>query len=178
MEMKVYYGQIELSETHKISDIDASVYIKNAWRDIDGRKQLIFLDYQEKGFPSEIEIHKKALETTIHHRGFAIGAFNEDGLLIGFASMNREVFGQSAQYVLVDQLFVSKEYRHQGLGNKLMKLCVDEAKRWRVDKLYICAGSSEDTIAFYKSFGCTEAKEINQNLYARDPRDFQLEYVL
>ncbi len=45
-----------------------------------------------------------------------------------------------------------------------------------VDKFYICAGSAEETIAFYFSIGCEEAKEINQELYQMDTRDYQLEY--
>ncbi|WHX49021.1 hypothetical protein QNH46_23745 [Paenibacillus woosongensis] len=42
----------------------------------------------------------------------------------------------------------------------------------------ICAGSAEETIAFYFAIGCKEAVEINKELYENDPRDFQLEFQL
>lgn len=46
------------------------------------------------------------------------------------------------------------------------------------EKIYICAGSSEDTIAFYFKLGCIEATEINKELYEIDRNDYQLEYRL
>ncbi len=42
---------------------------------------------------------------------------------------------------------------------------VEEAKKLGAEKIYICAGSAEETIAFYFSRGCTEAIEINKELY-------------
>lgn len=45
------------------------------------------------------------------------------------------------------------------------------------DKLYTCAASAEDTIAFYKSMGwVVNAKEINQELLEKDDRDIQLKF--
>ena len=41
---------------------------------------------------------------------------------------------------------------------------VEEAKKLGAEKIYICAGSAEETIAFYFSRGCTEAIEINKEL--------------
>jgi len=115
---------------------------------------------------------------TIENNGFALGVFNEKDKMLGFVSLNREVFGERFKYVLLDQMFISKEERHKGIGRKLMTYCIDVAKSWKVDKIYICAGSAEDTIAFYFSIGCQEAEEVNTELYESDPRDYQLEYVL
>lgn len=50
------------------------------------------------------------------------------------------------------------------------------AKNKGAEKFYICAGSSEETIAFYLAIGCEETKEINQDLYQMDTRDYQLEF--
>lgn len=50
--------------------------------------------------------------------------------------------------------------------------------KWNADKIYICAGSAEETIAFYHAIGCKEAEEINKELYESDTRDFQLEFSL
>ncbi len=56
--------------------------------------------------------------------------------------------------------------------------CADIAREWHVNKIYICAGSAEETIAFYFAIGCNEAVEINKELYESDPRDYQLEFTL
>jgi N-acetylglutamate synthase-like GNAT family acetyltransferase len=79
---------------------------------------------------------------------------------------------------LLEQLFVSKDYRNKGIGKELFYLCSAQAKKWGADKLYLCAGSSEDTIAFYNKLGCVNTSEINQALYEEDPNDIQLEYQL
>ena len=92
--------------------------------------------------------------------------------------INSDLFGSSKEYVLLDQLFVSKSYRGTGIGKELFNLSCELAKKYTAKKIYICAGSSEDTIAFYLKIGCIEATEINQELYEMDKNDYQLEYVL
>lgn len=54
----------------------------------------------------------------------------------------------------------------------------DIAREWKADKIYICAGSAEETIAFYFAIGCKEAVGINKELYENDTRDYQLEFSL
>jgi len=174
----ITFRNIEIHEVDRISEIDASIYIKYAWRDIDGKKQLIELNYDEQGYPNGLDEHIKALIDTITNNGYALGAFDENHRMIGFITLNKPLFGKSYQYVLLDQLFISKNYRKQGIGKKLINLSMQEAKSWGADKLYICAGSSQDTIAFYERLGCIEAKEINQEFYESDPRDIQLELKL
>jgi len=57
-------------------------------------------------------------------------------------------------------------------------LSVNMSKEWNSDKIYICEGSAEETIAFYFAIGCKESEEINKELYESDTRDFQLEFSL
>lgn len=110
--------------------------------------------------------------------GSALGAFDDNSKLIGFITLNREVFGKEYNYVLLDQLFISLEHRSKGIGKKLFMLSTEIAKGWKADRIYICAGSAEETIAFYYAIGCKEATEVNKEFYESDPRDLQLEYVL
>ena len=175
--MNIDYRNIELNDAYKINEIDASTYIENAWRDVDGEKQLVAINYHEDGYPNDINEHVDALKNTIINQGFALGAYL-DNIMIGFVTLNKEIFGKTAKYVLLDQLFVSKSYRKLGIGKRLLEFSINKAKTWSVDKIYICAGSSEDTIAFYYAMGCHIATEINEVLSAEDPRDIQLEYAL
>lgn len=173
--MEVVYRKLCIDECDKIREIDPSQLIRRAWREVDGSRQLVEINYYDPDFPNGFEKHRTALKETLNTGGFAVGAFDHD-LLLGFCSVNSDVFGEKSKYVLLDQLFVSKEARNKGLGKRLFFLAAKEARQRGADKFYVCAGSAEETIAFYFAIGCEEAKEINQVLYESDTRDYQLEF--
>lgn len=135
------------------------------------------INWLEKELPNGVEWHIQQFEMCLENGGYAYGCFEEE-ILIGYAVIDGKFFGEATRYILLDQLFISLEYRGQGIGQRLFELCCKEAKNKGADKLYICAGSAEETIAFYFAIGCKEAQEINQALYESDPRDYQLEYAL
>lgn len=174
----VVYREMTIGEAEQINDIDASQYIRKAWREVEGERVLIDLDYNDPTWPNGYEDHLKGLKKTIQDGGKAFGAYGKDGSLLGFATVNREIFGECFSYVLLDQMFISRSERGKGIGKSLFNLCAEEARTWRADKLYICAGSAEDTIAFYRRVGCVDAVEVNREFYESDPRDMQLEYSL
>jgi len=114
---------------------------------------------------------------TIRNGGKVYGCFEQD-VLIGYVTLDVKIFGKKVKYVLLDQLFVSNNYRNHGIGRKLVELCCVQAKSWGAERIYLCAGSAENTISFYNKMGFRNAEEINQALYEEDPNDIQLEYCL
>lgn len=176
--MELVYRKLSLEECECIKEIDPSQYIGKAWREIEGKRQLVEINYQDEDWPNGYEYHISHLKETILNGGSAIGAFNLDNKLLGFATVNPQVFGEKYKYVLLEQLFLTLDYRNKGIGKKLFMLSTVEARKWGVDKIYICAGSAEETIAFYFKLGCKEVEEINQDLYEIDRRDYQLEFSL
>ena len=174
----ITYRKLALEECKKIKEMNASQYIGKAWREIDGERKLVDINYQDPDFPNGYEYHYNNLKETILNEGSAIGAFDSNSRLLGFATINREFFGEKYSYVLLDQLFITLECRSKGIGKKLFMLSADVAREWKADKIYICAGSAEETIAFYFAIGCKEVVEINKELYESDPRDYQLEFSL
>ncbi|KAB3531564.1 GNAT family N-acetyltransferase [Alkaliphilus serpentinus] len=177
VEKGIEYREITIEECDRIAEIDPSQFIERVWRKKEGQYKLITINYKEEGWPDGYEGYRDELIKTIEDGGAAFGAFHND-TLVAFASLNHDFFGCTAKYLLLDSMFVSKDYRGRGIGKKLVQLCRNQALDWGADKLYLCAASSEATIAFYKSIGCVEAEEINQELYESDPRDIQLEYSL
>ena len=175
--MNIEYRQLTIDECEQMKEINPSRFIKRAWRKIDGVKQWVDLNWKDDDYPNGHENHFMALKATFEGGGFAIGAF-DDKRLIGFCSVNHNVFGCRYKYVLLDQLFVSNKYQERGIGKQLFRLSAEKAREWGVDKFYICAGSSEDTLGFYNSLGCVDAEEVNQLLYEGDENDMQLEYDL
>lgn len=176
--LNVKYRKLMIEECERINEMNPSQYIKRAWREVDGVRQLVEINYHDLDWPNGYEYHFKNLKATILSGGEAVGAFDDNNRLIGFATINREFFGEKFNYVLLDQLFISLDYRSKGIGKKLFMIIANKAKEWQADKIYICAGSAEETVAFYFAIGCKEAVEINKELFENDPRDFQLEFQL
>ncbi len=174
----VKYRKLKLEECNRIREINPEQYIKNAWRIVNGVRTLVEIDYLETGWPDGYDRYRNELEHIIVNNGSAFGAFDEASKLVGFASLSREEFGERSKYVLLDSMFVSKEDRGKKIGTNLFCMCVEEGRNWGVDKIYICAGSAEDTIHFYHSLGCINAVEINEQFYLQDPKDIQLEYKI
>lgn len=174
----ITYRSLELHDCEHLIDINPQQFIGKAWRDINGKRQLLDINYQDNGWPNGYDKHYNSLRNTILSGGCGFGAFDVNNKLLGFSAVNRDLFGSKYKYILLDQIFISLEHRGKGIGRKLFELCVDAAKDWNADRIYICAGSAEETIKFYSSIGCQETVEINIELYKRDSRDIQLEYVL
>ncbi|OAB28352.1 GCN5 family acetyltransferase [Paenibacillus macquariensis subsp. defensor] len=176
--LNVIYRKLAVEDCERINDINPSQYIKNAWREVKGKRQLVEIDYLDSDWANGYEHHFNNLKETILSGGHAIGAFDSDNKLIAFATLNREFFGEKHNYVLLDQLFITLEHRNKGIGRTLFLKIVEIAQAWQADKIYICAGSAEETIAFYYAIGCKETVEINKQLYDSDPRDLQLEFSI
>ncbi|MEW8993304.1 GNAT family N-acetyltransferase [Clostridium sp.] len=174
----VIYRKLELGECEYINQMNPSQYIGKAWREVDGNRKLVEINYHDCDWPNGYEYHLRELKKTILSGGSAIGAFDSNNKLLGFSTVNREFFGDKFNYVLLDQLFITLECRNKGIGKKLFIHSANVAREWKADKIYICAGSAEETIAFYFAIGCKEAEEINKDLYQNDTRDYQLEFSL
>jgi GNAT superfamily N-acetyltransferase len=175
---KIKYRTLSWEECDRIKEIDPSIWIEKVWRNIEGQYKLIKIDYMENDWPDGYEVYRDKLQETIASGGAAFGAFDENGSVVGFATLDHDFFGETARYLLLDSMFVSRPYRGTGIGKRLFELCINQAHEWGADKLYLCAASSEDTIAFYRSLGCANAQEINQALFESDTRDIQLEFEL
>lgn len=172
------YKKMTLNQCDKIREMDASQYISRAWREVEGKRTLVNIDYLDPDWPNGYDVHHEHLMATIQSEGEAVGAFDESDRLIGFATVNRMNFGEQSTYALLDQLFVSRESRGKGIGTRLFKESIEIAKGFGVDYLFICAGSAEETIAFYRAMGCTDAYERHVGFYESDPRDLQMTFLI
>ena len=160
------YRKLRIEEAERISEIDATDYIKNAWRfnDVTGEYNLVEINWTDKELPNGFEWHLKRLKDTLINGGTAFGCFEKD-LLIGYGTVNKEFIGKKEPYAVLDQLFVSKNQRGKGIGKTLFLMCAKQAKEYGAVKLFLCSASAENTIAFYKKVGCVPATERNEQLY-------------
>ena len=103
------------------------------------------------------------------NRRTVFGAF-KDEKLVGFSSVESELFGEKQEYLQLSSLHVSNEQRGGGIGKTLFQMSADRAGAMGAKKLYISAHSSQETQAFYESTGCSEAVEYNRILCERNLR--------
>ena len=98
--------------------------------------------------------------------------------IVGFALLDAQPFGSSAQYLDLAEFYVSAPFRRQGLGRALFAAACREARRRGARFLYISAHSAEDSMAAYARLGCTAAEEVNAALAEREPFDIPLQFAL
>ena len=173
------YRKFKLEEADRIAEIDATHFIKNVWRmkEETGEYGLVEINWTDIELPNGFDWHLNRLKKTLISGGTAFGCF-DNGVLVGYGTVDKEMIGKQVKYVLLDQLFVSQNQRGKGIGKTLFMMCAKQAKEYGGKKLFLCAGSAENTIAFYKDLGCVPAIERNEILYEEDPRDIQFEYSL
>lgn len=137
---------------------------------------------KEDSFTNDWDREKKkeviqSLKLCMQGGGTVIGAFLGERL-IGFAAVEGKKFGRSLHYLELSYIHVSKETRGRGTGLELFKLACTYAKQMGAEKLYIGAHPSAETQHFYRKAGCVPAKELNREIYRREPLDLQLEVSL
>lgn len=176
---KISYRRLTESDCERMREIDASQYIGRAWREVDGARHLVEIDYQDPDWPNGYAHHYNNLKHTIKQGGVAFGAFashDHADTLVGIASLEPMIGEGKDGETLLDQLFISRAYRNRGIGKELFNLCLTAAKEWEAKRIRIYAGSAEETIAYYFAMGCREASVIDREAVGYDPRDFQLEF--
>lgn len=151
--------------------------VKQCWRKDKDQWVLKDINFTEQWGPAEYKILVNCLKNTCATGGAVFGAFC-DKALVGFASVENNIFGSNKEYLQLSSLHTSYEYRGMGIGKKLFALACKEAKEMGAQKLYISSHSSLETQAFYKAMGCIEAAEYNERLVKEEPYDCQLEFIL
>jgi predicted N-acetyltransferase YhbS len=127
--------------------------------------------------PGEAEHYTPILLDCYDRNGTFWGAFEND-TLVGVAILESKFIGSQHDTLQLKFLHVSRDCRRQGLGTRLFQLAVDKARTLGAKKLYISATPSEHTIKYYLRLGCVLATEIDPDLFALEPEDIHLEYVI
>ncbi len=151
--------------------------VTECWRRIENEWMLVPNVYEEN-WP--LEQCRKIAENVVQHMNndqIGFGAFDGERI-IGFATVSRYVFGETARYVQLVCFQISEEYRRRGIGRKLFSIVCKEARQLGAEKLYISAHSSKESQAAYLALGCTLAEEVDEKLAAEEPFDVQMEYSL
>jgi predicted N-acetyltransferase YhbS len=169
---------LQCDETPLIWQIDRREIVQNIYVLQDG-KLVLKPDYFDiQGWPpGEAELYTPILLDCYDCGGMFWGAFEND-TLVGVAILESKFIGSKRDTLQLKFLHVSRAYRKQGLGSRLFKIALEKARTLGAKKLYISATPSENTINYYWRLGCALATEIDPELFALEPEDIHLEYVI
>lgn len=151
--------------------------VKKCWRKENGKWLLKDIAFVEEWTSQDYIELIANLEVLLKNKGSLIGAFIDDSLA-GFVAIENRLFGSKQNYIKLSEIYVSSEVRNSGIGKNLFRLAIDRALSFGGEKLYISAHSSEESQAFYRSLGCVETLEYNDELLLLEPCDCHLEYKL
>jgi predicted N-acetyltransferase YhbS len=169
---------LQRDEIPLIWQIDRSEIVENIYYVEDG-KLLLKPDYFDiQGWPpGEPELYTPILFDCYDRGGTFWGAF-EYHTLVGMAILESKFIGSRQDTLQLKFLHVSRDYRRQGIASALFKLAVEKARGLSAKKLYISATPSEHTVNYYMRLGCVLTTEIDPELFALEPEDLHLEYVV
>ena len=169
---------LQREEIPLIWQIDRREVIENIYT-LESGKLVLKPDYfdMQDWPPGEAEHYTPILMDCYDRGGMFWGVF-ENNQLVGVAILEDRFIGSQRDTLQLKFLHVSRDYRNCGLGSTLFKMAVEEAKALGAKKLYISATPSEHTINYYSRLGCVIAMEIEDELFALEPEDIHLEYVI
>lgn len=167
--------ELTRAEILDLWSIDRAEVIDNVYYYENGALVLKPEHWDVKGFPpGGPEMFTPHLLACYARGGWFYGLFDDDRL-IAEVVLDRQFIGPRRDLLQLKALFVSKDYRDQGLGRRLFELGADKARSLGAKGLYISATPSEHTIDFYRKLGCTPVATPDPELFALEPEDIHLE---
>ena len=169
------YRVLSRDEIELMYRIDRSEVIEETYYNQDGMLELKQEFYDMPGFdPGELDKLVRRIYMLYDEGGIVLGMF--DGQTIaGIAALENKFRGSNKDTMNVLALFVSKPYRHQGIGRWLVEGIAQKAWDIGATKLYISATPSRNTVQFYMGLGAQLVSEVDPELFELEPHDIHLE---
>jgi ribosomal protein S18 acetylase RimI-like enzyme len=104
---------------------------------------------------SPADIEGEVFPTKDTFENFTLGAFNDEGELVGTVGFKRDLFVKLKHKGLIFRMYVSEKAKGQGLGRKLLQALIERAKQGEgLRQLYLTVVSSNQrAINLYLSEG-------------------------
>jgi len=169
---------LQRDEIPLIWQIDRREVIENVYYLRDGALVLVPEHYDIQGWPPCEAEHYTPILLDCYERDGTFWGVLENDALIGAAILESKFIGSRQDTLQLKFLHVSRDYRKMGIASRLFKLAAEKAWALGARKLYISATPSEHTINYYLRLGCILADEIDAELFALEPEDIHLEYLI
>lgn len=162
------------SQVGKLQEIDRSEHIDLIYEMKDGQITEITTDYECSNWDKNtlLDIQERYL-FELHHGGVAVGAY-ADHKLVGFGVLAHKFRGINNDRLQIDLMYVSKNYRRQGIGTRIIDELMKEALKRGAKQLYISSTETRSAVSFYKSAGSVITEEIDEELFNKEPKDIHM----
>jgi GNAT superfamily N-acetyltransferase len=161
-------------DVNQIDEIDRSEYIDLIFEMKNGQLIEIEQDHECENWDQEfLEKIKNRFVFEVQQGGYAVGAFS-GRKLVGFGVLAHKFRGENMDRLQVDLMYVSRGYRRQGIGRRIMNELSEEARRRGAKYLYISSTETRSAVSFYRSQGCRITEEIDQELFEKEPKDIHM----
>jgi ribosomal protein S18 acetylase RimI-like enzyme len=173
--------RMQNSEIGRIAEIDRSQHVTKAYSvNRDGSLEPKDVDWHIPPWSMQgqhdhtVRAYIEGSQLILDCGGVLFGAFDGEPL-VGFAIYRPDLSHNTAQFAY---LYVSNNYRNQGIGSKLTQRVIHLAKEDGAKRLYVSATPSAPTVDFYRSHGFEVTQEIDQQLYELEPEDIHMDKTL
>lgn len=102
-------------------------------------------------YTTKPEMLEVAYKNSLH----ILAALNEEGKLLGVL----RAVGDGASILFIQDILVTPEYQHQGIGTKLLQQTLE--KYMNVYQIQLATDDSSKTVSFYESNGFTSLTSLN-----------------
>nr|WP_249436128.1 GNAT family N-acetyltransferase [Paenibacillus sp. Marseille-Q4541] len=163
-----------LEQVHKLKEIDRSEKIDLIYEMNNNELVEVNANHECPNWDEALldEIQERYL-LELNNGGIAIGAFDGE-LLIGFGVLAHKFRGENQDQLQVDLMYVSRNYRRQGIGTRILSELADEARARGAKTLYISSTETRSAVSFYKNYGSQITAEVDEELFNKEPKDIHM----
>ncbi|WP_433753001.1 GNAT family N-acetyltransferase [Paenibacillus amylolyticus] len=170
----ITYRTLTLDDVNQLRAIDRSEHIDLIYEMRENRLVELEQNHECSNWNQKLleEIQNRYV-FELEQGGMAYGAFADDQL-IGFGVLAHQLRGREQNQLQVDLMYVSRGYRRQGIGKRILNQLGEEAKKRGAQYLYISSTETRSAVSFYRSQGSQITGEIDQELYDKEPKDIHM----
>ncbi len=169
-------SQMNNEEIHRIGEIDSTERITRDYVYKDGKLHELEVDWNASRWSSQGDGDHSILgkirewKPFLDAEGIMFGAF-DDGSLVGLVILCPHLTNEMAQLAV---LYVSKDYRGQGIGTKLTQKVCEIAGQFGATAIYVSSTPTKRTVDFYQHLGFKLAEHENKELFELEPEDIHM----
>lgn len=170
----ITYRELTPADVHQLKEIDRSEHIELIYEMDNEQLVEIKTDHECPTWDAMLlsEIEERFIYE-LENGGMAVGTFAGD-ILVGFGVLAHKLRGVRQDQLQVDLMYVSRQYRRQGIGTQLLDRLSNEARSRGAAALYISSTETRSAVSFYQSNGSHLTKEIDDELFNKEPKDIHM----
>jgi GNAT superfamily N-acetyltransferase len=159
---------------NKLKEIDRSEHIDLIYETQNGRLVESGADHECPNWNEElIKELQERFSYELSHGGIAIGAFDND-TLIAFGVLAHKFRGALQDQLQVDLMYVTRNYRRQGIGTRILDRLGNEARIRGAKYLYISSTETRSAVSFYRNNGSHLSESVDEELFRKEPKDIHM----